>query len=167
MEDTKQQLIFENLWQKKDSPFHASIVQLWKMNAPDLPAEQFTNRLYQIVFAVVNESGEVVGVSTAFKTYLKQLRKYMYAFRCLVDPAYRSPGLPSALIVKTRDFLEDIHASEIEGGEPCIGMITLVENEHFRKVRNEAIWPASKMVYIGNSAKGYPIRVYYFNKALI
>ena len=167
MEGTKQQLIFENLWQKKDSPFHASIIKLWKKNAPGMPAEQFTNRLHQIVFAVVNESGEVVGVSTAFKIYVKQLRNYMYAFRCLVDPAYRSPGLPSALIVKTRDYLEQIYSTDREGEGQCIGIITLVKNEHFRKVRNEAIWPASKMVYIGNSQKGYPIRVYYFNKALI
>ncbi len=167
MEGTKQPLIFENLWQKKDSPFHPSIVQLWKKNVPGMPEEQFTNRLDQIVFAIVNENGEVVGVSTAYKAYVKLLRNYMYAFRCLVNPVYRAPGLPSALIVKTRDFLEEIHASDSEGGEQCIGMITLVENEGFRKVRNEAIWSASKMVYIGNSAKGYPIRVYYFNKALI
>ena len=48
-----------------------------------------------------------------------------------------------------------------------IGVITLVENEALKQHRNEAIWPASKMVYIGNSREGHHIRVYYFAGARI
>jgi hypothetical protein len=43
----------------------------------------------------------------------------------------------------------------------------MVENERLMKVRTEAIWRGSRMVYIGNTKSGKHIRVYYFKKALI
>jgi hypothetical protein len=83
----------------------------------------------------------------------------------LIVPEYRIPGLTSKLLVLTRDFLESIHA--MESADTPIGLITLVENEALKQHRNEAIWPASKMVYIGNSKEGHHIRVYYFSGARI
>lgn len=167
MEVTTPQLIFENLWQKNESAFHASVKQLWKKHFPSLTEEQLDKRLKEVVFAIRNAQGEVLGVSTAYKSYIKQLKNNLFAFRCFIDPAFRVPGLTSTLLVKTRDFLEEIRSEEGEEKDRCIGIITLVENERIMKFRNEAIWPASKMVYIGNSPKGYHIRVYYFKKALI
>lgn len=167
MEDTKPQLIFENLWQKKENSFHAGVENLWSKNFPSLTAEQVTTRLQQLVFALRTAEGDVVGVSTSYKAYIAHLKNHLYAFRCFIDPAYRIPGLTSTLLVKTRDWLETIHTTDGKEEERCIGMITLVENDRIMKFRNEAIWPASKMVYIGNSPKGYHIRAYYFKKAMI
>lgn len=166
MEGTKPTLIFENLWQK-NSPVHENVKQLWKKHFPSLTEQQMEARLPQVVFALRTEDGEVVGVSTAHKAYIQQLKNRLYNFRCFIDPHYRIPGLASTLLVKTRDWLEKIHRADGLEEERCIGMITLVENVRIMKFRNEAIWPASKMVYIGNSPKGYPIRVYYFKKAMI
>lgn len=166
MEGTQPQLIFENLWQKK-SPFHKKVKQLWEKHLPSLTEQQKATRMNQIVFALRTEDGKVVGVSTAHKAYIQQLKNHLYNFRCFIDPAYRIPGLTSTLLVKTRDWLEEIHSTDGTEDERCIGMITLVENERIMKFRNEAIWPASKMVYIGNSPKGYHIRAYYFKKAMI
>ncbi len=167
MEGTKPQLIFENLWLKPDSPVHHQIRQLWKKHFPSLSEEQVDKRLNQVVFAVQTKAGEVVGVSTAFRAYVQQLRNHMYAFRFFIDPAYRIPGLMEVILVKTRDFMEEISQTDGPEDKRCIGMITLVENERIMKYRTEAIFPASKMVYIGNSPKGYQIRAYYFKKALI
>jgi hypothetical protein len=167
MEGTTPQLIFENLWQKNESAIHTSVKQLWKKHFPTLTEEQLDKRSKQVVFAIRNTHGDVVGVSTAYKSYIPQLKNNLFAFRCFIDPAFRVPGLTSTLLVKTRDFLEEIHSEEGEEKDRCIGIITLVENERIMKFRNEAIWPASKMVYIGNSAKGFHIRAYYFRKAMI
>jgi hypothetical protein len=167
MEGTKPQLIFENLWHKKDSPLHSGVKLLWKKNFPSLTEAQMTNRLQQVVFVLRTLDGEVVGISTSYNTYIEQLKNRLYAFRCFIDLAYRIPGLTSTLLVKTRDWLEEIHMTDGKEEERCIGIITLVENDRIMKFRNEAIWPASKMVYIGNSPKGFPIRVYYFKKAMI
>lgn len=165
--EATQELIFEKLWQQQqDTPAHAEVLKLWKKHII-VPEDQITARLRQIVFTVQTTEGEVVGVSTAYRVYVDQLKHHLYAFRCFIDPGHRMPGLVSMLTVKTRDLLEEVHATDGPPETRCIGMITVVENEKLMKYRNEAIWPASKMVYIGNTAKGQHIRVYYFKDARI
>lgn len=167
MENKKPQLIFENLWQQEGTPFHEGVKRMWKRNHLNFSEDEVNARLKQVVFVVRTEEGKVVGVSTAYKTYVSQLKNHLYNFRCFLDAEHRLPGLTSTLALKTRDWLEEIHETDGDETNRCIGMITLVENERFMKVRREAIWSASKMVYIGNSPKGFHIRVYYFKKALI
>lgn len=166
MESTKQPVHFERLWQTPESACHRSLKELWRKHFPALSADDIDKRAQQAAWAVVTPENTVVGVSTCYKAHIDQLRSELYVFRCFVDPEFRIPGLPSMLLVKTRDLLEeDFTTGRDKSG--CIGLITLVENERIMKVRNEAVWPASKMVYIGNSPKGFPLRVYYFSKAMI
>ncbi|MDZ7650060.1 MAG: hypothetical protein U5K54_24660 [Cytophagales bacterium] len=95
----------------------------------------------------------------------KQLNnKNFYLYRSIILPGYRHPGLTSKLIVETRDFLES--ASQVILN-PCIGMLTFVENPRIQQFRREAIWPASKLAYIGMDKQGRHIRVYYFRGATI
>jgi hypothetical protein len=166
-EGTKPELVFENLWKKNDTLLHVKVKQLWERNFPDMPEKILSDRIHQVVFAVTNASGEVVGVSTAYKTYIEQLKHFLYGFRCFLDPAYRIPGLTTKILVNTRDWLEHIHTSDGAEHERCIGVITMMENERLMKHRTEAILPGSGMVYIGNSPQGKHLRVYYFKKALI
>jgi hypothetical protein len=129
--------------------------------------EEMQKRLTQVRFVVRTSKGEVVGVSTAYKAFIKQLNNFLYAYRCFIAADHRVPGLTSTLLVRTRDYLEEIHQSDGPEKERCVGVITLVENDRIMQHRREAIWPASKMVYIGNSPKGKHIRVYYFKGARI
>jgi hypothetical protein len=159
-----QKLVFENRWLKDTSDIYEAVLDIWAQHRGPV-GENAEQRLRELVFVIRNESGEVVGMSTAFKAYVKQLRNYFYACRLLLVPDYRIPGLTSKLLVSTRDFLESIH--DAEPVNPAIGLITLVENTRIKERRNEAIWPASGMVYIGNSKEGHHIRVYYFKGAVI
>jgi hypothetical protein len=167
MERAKPELHFENVWKKKESPLYQSVLSLWKKHFPGMSETVLHERLHQLVFIVCTPDQQVIGVSTAFKTHVKHLRNNLYSFRCFIDPAFRMPGLDSYLVVKTRDWLESVYQTDGPETERCIGLITMVENENLMKHRNEGIWPASKMVYIGNSPKGNHVRVYYFDKALI
>lgn len=166
-EGTKPELVFENLWKKNDPVWHGKVQQLWKKNFPAMPEQILSERIHQVVFAVTNAAGEVVAVSTAYRTYIEQLKHFLYGFRCFVDPSYRVPGLTTKILVSTRDWLEQIHTDDGAEHERCIGMITMVENEQLMKHRTEAVWRGSGMVYIGNTPKGKHLRVYYFRKALI
>ena len=166
-EGTKPELVFENLWKKNDPVWHSKVQQLWKKNFPAMPQQTLTQRVHEVVFAITTTEGEVVAVSTAYKTYVEQLKNYLYGFRCFVDPAYRVPGLTTKILVETRDWLEEIHQTDGTETDRCIGVITMVENERLAKHRNEAIWRGSGMVYIGNTPQGKHLRVYYFKKALI
>lgn len=157
-------LLLENVWKHEDPDIMRQVVEVWRKHGG--PREEAAaERLKQLVFVVKTGEGEVVGMTTAFKAYIKQLRNYFYAVRMLVVREYRDPALAPALMVATRDFLESIHRDDQPN--PAIGLIALVENERLSRKRNEAIWPASKMVYIGNSGEGHPIRVYYFPGAHI
>lgn len=167
MEIPKHNLIFENLWKKDTAPFHAQVMELWIRNFPNIQQSVFTARLNELAFIVRTTEGRIVGISTAYNTYIDQLKNNLYAFRCFIDPDFRIPGLTTKLVITTRDWLEEIHLQDGSEELRCIGMITLVENERIMKVRNEAIWRASKMVYIGNTPAGKHIRVYYFENAII
>ncbi|MEX2234376.1 MAG: hypothetical protein WD824_19580 [Cyclobacteriaceae bacterium] len=159
-----QNLVFENVWRKDVSHISAQVLEIWKNHKG--PVGDYANqRLNQLVFVVKDAGGNVVGMSTAFKTYIKQLRNHFFAMRLMLIPENRIPGLTSKLLVSTRDYFESIHQDETT--DPAIGLITLVENQRLKESRNEAIWPASKMVYIGSSKEGNHIRVYYFKGARI
>lgn len=166
-EGTKPELVFENLWKKNDPVWQAKVKQLWTKNFPAMPDQMLSERLHQVVFAITTGDGNVVAVSTAYKTYLDQLKNHLYGFRCFIDPGYRIPGLTTKILVRTRNWLEEIHEQDGTEHDRCIGVATLVENDRLMKYRNEAVWRGSGMVYIGNSPQGKHLRVYYFKKALI
>ncbi|MDQ2656350.1 MAG: hypothetical protein M3Y60_02935 [Bacteroidota bacterium] len=159
----KQNLVFENVWEQGSEDIRRQVLALWNDHGGPIGAAG-EERAKQLVFVVLDDA-KVVGVSTSLKVYVRQLRNYMFAVRLLIAPEYRIPGLTSKLLVTTRDYLESIHSRDAEN--PAIGIITLVENPRLKAARNEAIWPASRMVYIGNSAEGHHIRVYYFKGARI
>lgn len=168
MDELKSGLVIKNVRQKNtDSKWQLSVQALWRKEVPGLSDEEIQKRLPQVAFVVQDSEEHVVGVSTAYKAFIKQLNHNLYAYRCFIAPAHRVPGLTSALLVKTRDYLEAIHKNDGPENEHCIGIITLVENERIMEHRREAVWPASKMVYIGNTPKGKHIRVYYFKGARI
>jgi hypothetical protein len=151
-------IVFENVWKKDYEHIKKDVFTIWKKY--NLTETEMAERIQQIVFAIKNNEGSVVGISTAFKAYIPQLRNYFYGFRCVLEQDYRIPGLTSKLLVMTRDYLESIYQDEEK--DPAIGLITIVENQQIKQARTEAVWPASKMVYIGNTKEGHHIRVYYF-----
>ena len=155
---------FENVWTKSKTDLLSEIAPIWR-EFGGLKEEEIGTRVNQLLYLVRNEKKEIVGVSTAYKVYLRQLKNYFYAFRCMLIPSYRIPGLTSKLLVMSRDFLEEIHLQE-QNHRP-IGVVTLVENSRINEHRREAIWPASKMVFVGVSKEGHQLRVYYFKDARI
>ena len=162
---SRQSIIFKNMWRKSHSDIAEEIIALWKQLNPDMSENDAAQRLTQLVYVAKNENNQVVGIATAFKSHIKQLNNYLYAFRVMIVPAYRIPGLATKLTVMTRDFLEGIHHEE--STDRCIGIITLIENEGMKLARREAVFPDSGLTYIGNTANGSHIRVYYFKGALI
>jgi hypothetical protein len=163
MNRKKLDLEFINVREISDRSWIASVESMWSQYVPGMKEGEARSRIDQSIYIIKTAESKVVGISTAYKTYIQQLRNYLYAFRCFIAPDHRVPGLTSSLLVRTRDYLEEIHLQDGPEYERCIGLITLVENDRIMEHRREAIWPASKMVYIGNSANGKHIRVYYFN----
>lgn len=162
-ERTEQKAVFENLWMK-DSPFLKEKVSAAWREQFSMKEEEVLKRLDQLVFAIHNEQGVLMGVSTAYKAYIKQFKNNFYAVRFMILPQFRIPGLLPQLVQQTREFLESLH--EEDSTEKCIGLIALIENEEMKRTLRAPILP-SGFVYLGNSAAGHHIRVYYFRGARI
>lgn len=158
---------FEVVWKKQVPSLKEDIMAFWKRNAPELGQHTLEERIDQCAIAVRTPENELIGISTAFDVYVERLKHRFYAVRLMLDEKHRIPGLMSTLMVKTRDHLESIHKTDPPPAGECVGLITIVENQRLQKYRNEAVWPASGMVYIGNTPKGFPIRIYYFQGARI
>ena len=150
---------FVTCWQTHDVSLREKIADLW-LNKNILDKVTVRDRLDQAVYAIL-EGERVIGVSTVFLRDLPLLNNSFYVYRCYIDNNYRAPALDVKLFVKTRDFLE-----KECNGSPVKGILAVVQNDDLKKW-NHAIWPDTGMMYIGDSPKGDPMRVYYFRGAKI
>ena len=157
----------ENVWKKISPGQEKEIIGFWESNNLLRPEVSAAERVNQVVFTVRNIiDNSIVGLSTAMEVTFRQLNnKNFYLYRSVILPDFRIPGLNSKLIVGTRDFLETY--SQQIADNACIGMLTFVENPRVQQFRREAVWRASKMVFIGTDKEGRHIRVYYFKGAMI
>lgn len=157
------QVHFENVWKTESTALKEAVATVWKNNFL-INEDEIRTRVNQLVYVIKNEEEQVLGVSTAYKVYIKQLRNFLYAVRFMILPDYRIPGLLPQLVGKTKEFLEEVHLTDTN--EKCIGLIALVENEEMKTKLRAPILP-SGFVYIGNSGAGHHLRVYYFKGARI
>lgn len=159
-------LNIENVWQLTTPELRGEIAAFWERNEMLPPEADARERATQAVLIVRSPEGAIVGITTADFVQFKQLNNNLfYLFRMAILPKFRVPGIESKMIVDTRDILEAYAARP--NVNRYIGMLTFAENPQVITNRNWAVWPASKMVYIGNDRKGRQIRVYYFKGARI
>lgn len=154
-----------NVWMRVNDKLQQEILDFWSSNNLLKAQTDAVERSKQVVLTV-RSNNEIVGVTSADFIRFHQLNDNLFfLFRMAVLAPYRIPGLESKLIVETRELLEAFAAPQLKN--KAIGMLTFVENPQVLATRNEAVWPASKMVYIGSDKQGRHIRVYYFKGAKI
>jgi len=152
-------ITFEEVFGRDDPKLAAEIIDVWGKNNMLGDSKSRAERVKQVVMVVRNKDHEIVGISTAYPTYVEKLKNTLFAFRCMLLPEFRYPGLLTKLTVKTRDHLEKIHSTY----DPyCIGLIAEIQNSKLSKFRKEAVYPGSELTFIGYSKNGFQIRVYYF-----
>jgi hypothetical protein len=164
---TNRQVFIENVWQKISPPLLQEVISFWEENKMLKAGISSQERAHQVVLIIRSEKeNRIVGVTTAALVTFRQLNNNnFYLYRSIILSEYRHPGLTSKVIVETRDFLEAF--SKRITVNRCIGMLAFVENPRIQQYRREAIWPASKMAFIGVDKQGRHIRVYYFRGAVI
>ena len=153
-----QEYKFENSWQQQPSGLE-EIINFWKQEVNESWQEEWINH---VLFIAKEESGRVVGISIAINSPVKQLKNNLYHLRCYVLPAWRLKGIARDMICRSIDFLESVNEDK-----KCIGAFCWVTDAGLKTKKNEAIWPLSKMVYLGNSGEGHHLRVRYFKRSVI
>ncbi len=156
---------FDLVWKVAGLKTKEEVYSLWSDVGVLSDPEQARKRGEQLVFVVRSPKGKVIAESTAFKVPVRQLRNWFYGMRLMVTSREAPPGLLPELARRTVEFLESLPRTDEH--ERCRGVITLVENERLKRSHTKAVWPASGMVYIGNSAKGHHLRVRYFKDEVI
>jgi hypothetical protein len=160
------ELLIDNVWTKVETKLQDEIVEFWQSNNMLPPGINAADRAKQVVLTVRSQ-GKIVGLTSAEFVRFRQLNDNLFfMFRAAVLPAFRMPGIESKLIVESRDLLEKFAESQ-PANNRAIGLLVFVENPNLKAKRNEAIWPASKAVYIGSDKQGRHIRVSYFKGAVI
>lgn len=120
----------------------------------------------QLLLAVENSHGEMVGVSTASKMRLKLLNNsYLYQFRHYLISAISSRSLRTRLLQESLVILE---SSVRVDPTPCIGAFTmpgrLMLSDNFWR---RASWPETGFTFAGYDQKGNPLWVKYFDGVTI
>jgi len=153
---------FTNIWQQEG--YYDQVIHFWNQLCV-LPENVKPEDRAKELVNMARDGDRVIGVTTAARVRVNQLNdNFLFSFRILVHPDYRRPGLSSKLTVLTRDFLEQLFEKK---KTDCIGMMVITDKTEFVTIRNEAVWRASKLTYIGTLTNGQHMRVYYFKGARI
>jgi len=154
----------QSVFQKVDDHLANELIATWKKYGALPKEENGKERAAQVVIILRNKENNIIGISTAFPSYIEQLKCTLFAFRCMIAPEYRFPGLLTKITLETRNHLEKVYK---QSHPECVGIITEIYNDKLSKNRREAVFTTSGFVFIGYSKNGYQIRVYYFKGAKI
>ncbi|MBV6647909.1 MAG: hypothetical protein KI790_20785 [Cyclobacteriaceae bacterium] len=159
-ENTLYRVTLENVWGKLSNETAAEIVGIWRaLNA--LPADQDPyHRVKQVVLVARDHNNRIIGLTTAFTSYIQRLQNHFFVFRGLISPTRRIPGLFIKMTMETIKYLEAIHKSH---HPRTIGVFAEIENPKLQQIKDAVT--VTNLTFIGYSPKGNPIRVYYFKGA--
>ncbi len=158
------EITFQNVWEEKNQELLDEIVEVWNRHRALPRGENPLDRAKQVVYLARNKENRIVGISTAYISWVKQLKANMFVYRGFVAQHYRRMGILTKLTLMTRDYLETIHRSI---NPRCLGIIATIENAGLNQTLRQAVYPKSKLALIGYTKSGNPIRVYYFQGAEI
>lgn len=153
------ELGFHNVWNSGDSDLTNKVAEFWSSEVK-MDYSTVMERIDQIVYVILDKEGEVRGVSTAVRTRHDPLNTDFWLYRCFISEKVRAPALDTVLLIKTRDFLEELKEGGVKG-------LILVAQHPFLKAWNKAVWPDTEMMYVGNTLDGDPVRIYYFKGARV
>ena len=153
--------VYENHTPETD----AAIVEFWKAEKalPRHDDDFVLQRLSEVLFVVLNEQNEIVGVCSGIPSYFEQIRNHFLYFRVFVRPDWRglNRGVASSLFFATFDLFDQL---KVLDGQPIIGVLTVYESRHLNEVVN--LYHSAEhrnQVFVGWTPRDEQIRITYFN----
>jgi hypothetical protein len=164
--DEEQPLKLLQVYDAHNLEIDQKIVEFWlKENAlPSIENEFVKKRLEEVLFIVLNEAEEIVGISSGTSKYFEQIRNHFLYFRLFVREDYRgnNRGVAMNMYYATFDLFDQLKEFF---GQTIIGMLIIYESEHLNKVIN--YYHSEKyrnQVLVGWTPKNEQIRITYFNE---
>ena len=165
LQETKLLQVYENHSVEIDD----KIVEFWKSENA-LPSTDFqfiSQRLSEVLFVVLNDNDEVVGVSSGTAVYFQQIKNYFLYLRAFVGKNLRGNNrhVGSNLYFATFDLFNEL---KVLSDQPIVGILIIYESEHLNKVidyyRSEYY---RNQVFVGWTQNNEQIRITYFNDSKI
>jgi uncharacterized protein YuzE len=163
--DEPQSLKLLQVYQNHSEELDNKIIDFWKKeNALPSYEEVFTKqRVNEVLFIVLNETDEIVGVSSGTVAYFQQIRNKFLYFRLFVREDYRgnSRGVAMNMYYATYDLFNTLQLLE---DQPIIGILIVYESQHLNNVIN--YYHSEKyrnQVFVGWTPNEEQIRITYFD----
>ncbi|HET6632811.1 MAG TPA: hypothetical protein VFG73_08925 [Rhodanobacteraceae bacterium] len=151
-------------WPHAGEGDRAAVQAFWQREAAFDGMPEPAARLDEVLLYARDAGGEIVAVCTAKPVLAPRLGQPMYYWRAFVGAAWRARLLSRSLLRRSCELLE-AHARQNDF--PCIGVLLELENSQFRDHARRATWRNPPFTYIGQSARGLEVRVYYFRDAML
>lgn len=155
----------DNVRESGDNRLIDKAIELW-LSERALSEVEARRRAGQLLLvATCENTGRVAGVTT---TYLKDhpvLRLPLWNMRAFVAHEFRQHDVGYHMLFATREY----HEKQFVSGNDTRGrgLYMEIENPVIKKYRNQAVWPRSRLVFIGLNRRGDHCRVSYFEGARI
>jgi hypothetical protein len=158
------EIVYRNAWRLGDPAIERDAELFWRANKA-LPSGTDAGARLSELCAVAYRGEELVGVATASIRAIDFLRTKLAMFRCLVAPSVRNSQVASRLGVYSRDLLESWSKANLDEGVMGLGAViqsrALVEHSPY------AVYPDTRLAFVGYTQEGYQMRVYWFAHATI
>ena len=147
------------VWKQITPELEAELVAFWTKNKAIGEEADAAKRAKQVICIARDDSGELVGASTAHPRIVPRLRQPMYYYRNFIAEGARGQQLAPEFLEQSKQALQEYNLGL---SKPlCLGMIIELENKGLAQHRNEAQWKEG-FTFIGYSPKGLTLRVWYF-----
>jgi len=158
------EIAYRDAWHRKDPVIERDAELLWRAQEALLRDADVGARLGEICAAAYRGS-QLVGLATARIREIPPLRCRLAMFRCLIVPEARLAQVASRLTVFARDLLEAW--SKDNPNEAVLGLGAIIQSRLLVEHNPYAVYPDTKLSFIGYTQEGYQMRVYWFAHARI
>lgn len=148
------------VWKKVTPELVSELVKFWTSNKAIGAEDDAAVRAKQVVCIARDDSGAIVGASTAHPRVVPRLRQPMYYYRNFIAESARGDRLGREFLQQSKQALQDYNLALTK--PLCLGLILEIENKRLAAEHNEAHWKETGFTFIGYSPKGLTLRVWYF-----
>jgi hypothetical protein len=142
-----------------DDVTHDDVLALWERERA-VVGERARKRLDEVFLVAIERDKGLVGVSTAYLQYNRQLRTDVWHYRVFVAAAHRKGNLAAQLTFKARDVLEQRYVTGEDARAPAI--VYEVENEGLKRYYHKARGLPLDVTFLGENQRGDYVAVHYF-----
>jgi len=157
-------VVLREAWRKGDPSIERDAELFWRANRALPHGVDVGNRLSELCAAAYVD-GQPLAISTSSIRNVDFLRTRLAMYRVFVSPDARVAKVASKLTLFSRDVLEDW--SREHQREVVMGMGAVIQSRALVKNDRAAVWPDSKLTFVGYTQEGYQMRVYWFAHATV